>query len=321
MLQEYYASAESYPGEKWRMDFQRLWPFYQRWFFSRGDIERPSYLECVRNLRMHMPELMSVYRHLCEMADGSDAAARFLSMYCPVPYVSACTQAVWTGEEPILVRNYDYHSALLERRLMLTKWHEQKVMAMSDGMWGVLDGINESGLAVSLSFGGRLNVGVGFGIPIILRYILEFCCNTKEAIEVLKRVPCHMSYNVTVVDASQNFSTVFLAPDRDVVVRPLPVATNHQQQVEWERHAWATATVERQMKVLGILADPEATSDILINQFLYPPIYNAQHYRGIGTLYTAVYRPFSASATFLWPYDSWHQSIEHFHEGLKQVYV
>ena len=321
MISHFNATAESYPGWKWQADFQRLWPSYEKWFYSKGDEQRPSYLESVRALRQYMPELLSVYRHLTELAGGSDAAARFLSMYCPVPYVSGCTQAVWTGEEPILVRNYDYPGVLLERRLMLTKWHEQEVMAMSDGLWGVLDGINESGLAISLSFGGRLNVGVGFGIPLILRYILEFCTNTSEAISVLMRIPTHMSYNITMVDVRQDFATVFVTPDQAPVVRPLPVATNYQHRVEWERHAWATATVERQMKVLEILSNPESTSSILINNFLYPPIYNTMHDRGIGTLYTAVYRPYSGSVTYLWPHDYWHQAFGYFQEGAKEVYI
>ena len=57
-------------------------------------------------------------------------------------------------------------------------------------------------------------VGDGFGVPIILRYILQVCTTTEEAGQVLRRVPCHMSYNVTVVDAERHFLTAYLAPDR-----------------------------------------------------------------------------------------------------------
>ncbi len=75
----------------------------------------------------------------------------------------------------MLVRNYDYHPALWDGVLLSSSWTGRRVIAMLDSLWGVLDGINEDGLAVSLAFGGRQVVGEGFGMPLILRYVLETC--------------------------------------------------------------------------------------------------------------------------------------------------
>ena len=205
---------EDKPGEKWSALFKSFWPDYQSWFLSQGDAARPPYGECIKQLRRHMPELEPTYQSLTELAGGADSHARFLSMYCPPPYLSGCTQGVWTGDEPVLIRNYDYNPGRFEGVLLRTKWNDQVVIAMSDALWGVLDGINESGLAVSLAFGGRVDVGKGFGIPVILRYILEFCHDTESAVAVLKRVPTHMSYNITVVDRQQRFATVYITPDK-----------------------------------------------------------------------------------------------------------
>lgn len=95
---------------------------------------------------------------------------------------------------------------------------------------GVLDGLNEDGLAVSLTFGGRRIVGEGFGVPLLLRYILEFCTTTREAVEVLKRVPTHMAYNITVLDRSGAFMTVFIAPTgrRSLSRFPSPPTTSRR---------------------------------------------------------------------------------------------
>ncbi|MGB5706118.1 MAG: C45 family peptidase [Arenicellales bacterium] len=309
------AVEESLPGTHWQALQRRLWPLYQTWFSSEGDAARPSYVESRRALRQHMPELLPTFERLCELAGGGDMVSRFLSLYCPPPYLSGCTQAVWTGDEPLLVRNYDYSAQRLEAVLLKSCWNGQTVIAMSDALWGVLDGINESGLAVSLAFGGRLESGKGFGIPLILRYILEFCKTTDEAIEVLQRVPTHMSYNITVVDPSQRFATVYVAPDKLPVVRQVPVATNHQGKVEWPRHAWATATLERESAVQSILADTEETAEGLIAGFLRPPIFNNAYRRGFGTLYTAVYRPVSRQASYLWPQHRWDFAINHFVSG------
>lgn len=45
------------------------------------------------------------------------------------------------------------------------------VIGMLDGGWGLLDGMNDAGLAVSLTFGGRFAQAPGFDIAIVLRYL------------------------------------------------------------------------------------------------------------------------------------------------------
>lgn len=313
------AMEEASPGPKWAGLFQALWPEYKAWFLVQGDAARPTYGESLKQLRRHMPELLPTYRTLCELAGGSDSAARLLSLYCPPPYLSGCTQAVWTGDQPMLVRNYDYNPSRLEGVLMKTCWNGQRVIAMSDALWGVLDGINESGLAVSLAFGGRVDVGKGFGIPLILRYILEFCEDTPSAIEVLERVPTHMSYNITVVDRLQQFATVYVTPDKPAVVRQVPYATNHQGRIEWPRHAWATATLERESAVQAVFSDPAQSAEGLLQCFHQAPVFNSAYQRGFGTLYTAVYRPADSSVDVIWPHASWHLGMDHFVEQEVQV--
>ena len=193
-----------------------------------------------------MPELLPTYERLVELAGGGDIAARFLTLYRPPAYMRGCSQAVWTGPPPLLVRNYDYSPQLFEGTVLHTAWNGRTVIGTGDCLWGLVDGMNEDGLAVSLSFGGRREVGEGFGVPLLLRYILEFCSTTKESVEVLCRVPTHMSYNVTVLDRQGDYKTVFIAPDRKPQVRDLAMTTNHQQGVEWHQHARASATLERE---------------------------------------------------------------------------
>ncbi len=254
------AVSELKPGPKWQHLFERLWPSYHQWFLKQGDHARPKFLTCETALKQHMPELLPLYSQLVELGGGSDAAARFLSLYCPTPYLSGCSQAVWTRDESFLIRNYDYSSKLWEGILLRTCWNGKQVMAMSDCLWGVLDGMNEDGLAVSLAFGGRKTLGEGFGIPLILRYILEFCDSTAQATDVLRRVPSHMAYNVTVLDRSGAHATVFISPDRDIVVSRRKLATNHQGTVDWPEHERATASLDRAHVLSLRLQDPSRNS-------------------------------------------------------------
>ncbi len=306
--------SELQPGEKWRSWFEASWPACRRWFLKEGDSARPNYLACERALKQHMPELVPTYQRLVELSGGSDQAARMLSLYNPTPFMTGCSQAVWTRDKPFLVRNYDYHAGFWEARLWHSDWNGRQVIAMIDCLWGVLDGINDCGLAVSLAFGGRKVVGDGFGIPVILRYVLEFCETTEQAIESLGRIPCHMAYTVTILDESGTHCTIFLSPDREPAVSRYPLATNHQVSVEWDEHERVTASVDRAHFLSIRLQDEEETAGRFVDRFLEPPLYQSRHTQGWGTLYTTVYHPVDRQCTLRWPGFSLEQAISQFRE-------
>ncbi|TYO90490.1 C45 family autoproteolytic acyltransferase/hydolase [Oceanicella actignis] len=313
------ALCEAQPGPRVAGLFHEFWPAYRRWWACEGMTARPTYMECRRALARHMPEMLGLYDQLCELAGGGDNAARFLSFYCPPRYLAGCSQAIWPGDEPLLVRNYDYSPAAFDAVVLKTGWLGRRVMGMSDGVWGLLDGVNDAGLAVSLTFGGRREVGEGFGVPLILRYVLQTCSTVAEACRTLARVPCHMSYNVTALDAARRFATVHLAPDRDAVVTNAPVATNHQERVEWASHARFTATVERERFLLHRLTLHPETQERFIEAFLRPPLYSTAFSSGFGTLYTAAYRPRLGELDIHWPGARWPMSFDAFPDGERRL--
>lgn len=310
------AIAEDRPGAKWRRMFDRHWHAYSRWFLRQGIRERATYLDCLKAMREHMPEMLPLYEEICEAAGGGDMEARFLSMWCPPAYVGGCSQAIVSGDAPVLIRNYDYSPKLLEGTWMASRLHAKRVVAMVDCLWGVLDGINEDGLAVSLSFGGRTEVGEGFGIPLVLRYVLEFATDVPEAIDLMRRVPVHMSYSVAAVDRAGRHAIVYVTPDRPLEVVERRVVTNHQHKPQWKRHATATRSVEREEALEAALAEG-GNADAMLAVFLRPPVYQTAYGRGYGTLYTAAYRPEDASVALIWPTLDWRQSCACFEEGTR----
>jgi predicted choloylglycine hydrolase len=187
------AVRELEPGPVWQSLFEASWGAYQSWFLSEGDARRPGYLSCRTALKRYMPELVPTWERLVELAGGGDMEARFLSLYRPTPFLSGCTQAVWRrGQRCLLIRNYDYHPGRIEGTILLSAWNGVRTIVQSDCLWGALDGMNERGLAVSLAFGGRQAVGDGFGIPLILRYVMEPAGGCAEARDILSRVPSYM---------------------------------------------------------------------------------------------------------------------------------
>lgn len=259
-----------------------------------------------------MPELVPVWQELVALAGGTDRAGRMLSLYCPPPYMAGCSQLLWTRDEPALVRNYDYRPERYEGLMLHSSWRQTPVIASVDSVWGALDGMNANGLAVSLAFGGRSIVGIGFGIPLILRYVLETCATTAEALSALLRLPCHMSYTVSVIDRASAAATVFLNPDRPARAVPDLVATNHQGQVEWPEYAAITGTVVRHAELARLVADPYQTLDSVTARFVQPPLRAYDRARRTATLYTVAYRPSRGQVDVIWPTASWRLSFGKF---------
>jgi predicted choloylglycine hydrolase len=314
------AIHENVPAEKWQARFQQAWPAYQSWFLREGDARRPGYMSCRRAITAHLPELLPMWERLTELAGGGDQAARMLSLYCPTPYLAGCSQALWTRDEPMLVRNYDYHPALCEGLILLSCWHGTRVIASSDCLWGALDGMNEHGLAASLAFGGRNVVGTGFGIPLLIRYVLEFCRTVGEGVAVLKRVPVHMTYSVALVDSAGDHATVFLNPDRPTEVTANRVTTNHQRAVEWPQHAKLTKSLPRAEYLEKHITDEAETADAFVDRFIQEPLLSRAYDRAFGTLYTATYAPRTGQLELRWPNRSWRQSFDNFVEGASTIH-
>ena len=306
---------------KWQQLFYGHWPAYKFWLTSNGFNHTLSLKKRQNALKKHMPEMWDTYKHLCSLidTDDNDLAAQFLTGWCPPAYISGCAQAVINTDEIQLVRNYDYSPLLLEGTLLLSKWNENQIIGTSDCLIGIVDGMNDAGLCVSLTFGGRREVGVGFGIPFILRYVLEFCTTTKEAVKVLKRVPSHMSYNVTVVDKTGATKTVMLAPDKAPVVTNDAYATNHQGTIDWPENAQFNQTIKRSNFLKNFLKTENVSASELAKAFLYPPLYNTTFKEGFGTLYTAVYQPENLVVKLLWPEAMIERSFDYFPD--EQIYI
>nr|MDQ2695833.1 C45 family autoproteolytic acyltransferase/hydrolase [Pseudomonadota bacterium] len=181
------AVSEARPGPRWRALFHRYWPAYRAWLLRRDGPRPPSPEQARAALRRHMPELLPTYDRLLELAGGDPLAARLLSCWRPPAYLISCSQAALSRPgQRALVRNYDLDPHLNEGLILHSAWTGRQVIAGSEFLWGAADGMNDAGLALSLAFGGRRAVGDGFGIPLILRYLLEVCGDLDEAVEALR---------------------------------------------------------------------------------------------------------------------------------------
>jgi predicted choloylglycine hydrolase len=306
----FYGIRELVPGPRWRQLFDATWPGYRNWYFSEGESTRPSLDVASRMLTRHMPELTGTWERLVDLTGGDEAAGRMLTLYKPPGFLPGCSQLALAGDTPMLIRNYDYRPDLCERVVFSSAFTGRRVIGSSDCLWGLLDGMNEAGLVISLTFGGRRGVGVGFAIPLIIRYVLEVAATVAEAVAVLSRVPVNMAYNLTILDRNADAASVFVAPGAEPEVFASCAATNHRGTVpEDPEHARRFRSVERQRALFALQArhpDP----DTAISAFLKPPLYNTAYAEGFGTMYTAAYRPNEGVVDYIWPGSTWRRGFD-----------
>jgi predicted choloylglycine hydrolase len=306
----FYPINEAVPGPRWRALFEATWPGYRAWYLQEGESARPELRVASEQLERHMPELVPTWQRLVQLVDGDPTAARMLTMWNPPRFLPGCSQAALVGESPLLVRNYDYLPDLCERVIYTSAFTGRRVIGTSDCLWGLLDGMNDAGLAASLTFGGGRGTGPGFGIPLVMRYLLEVAGDVTEAISVLRRLPVTMTYNVTLLDAAGTAATVYLAPDAPAEVTAQPVATNHRgTRPDHPEHARRYRSVERQRLLLELL-DADPTPAELRAAFLRPPLHNVEYAQGFGTIYTAAYRPAEGVVDYVWRGSSWRRTFD-----------
>jgi predicted choloylglycine hydrolase len=93
------------------------------------------------------------------------------------------------------------------------------------------------------------------------------------------------------MDARGNHATVFVSADRKAEVVNRIVTTNHQHKVEWQRHADATKSVERD-QALTVALNHNIDAEAMLKAFMRPPVYQTNYGPGYGTLYTAMWRQY-----------------------------
>ena len=313
------AIAEAKPGPVLGAVLNAYWPAYRRWIARADPLTAGA---CRDQIARHMPELAPVLERIAALGPEKDRdkLVRFLSLYRPPRVVRGCSQAILrTDDGPVLVRNYDHAPHLCDGIVLASSWLGTRVVAVTDCLWGALDGINEHGLAVALAFGGRPDTGDGFGAQLVVRYLLETCRTTAQARAALDRLPVSMPYTFVTLDRAGDFTTAFCGPGRPARFEHDNASTNHQGAVEWPAYAAHCQTVERLDRIRDLLTsqDPRDAEDA----FLRPPLYRTDYARASGTLYTSVYRPAAGTLTLRWPGQEAAFGIDHFEPSDRTVTI
>ena len=160
--------------------------------------------ECILECEKYYPEVLE---QIYGVADGLEVervviAVWLLCMYCYTKD-NWCTTMVFKNEEEIIfARNSDF--ATVVKRLSESAYykldHGYSFIGNSTAFIQMEDGVNEHGLAVGLNFIIPHKIKPGLNAGLLVRYLLERCKNTEEALTVLKSLPISSSQILTLVD-------------------------------------------------------------------------------------------------------------------------
>lgn len=180
--------------------------------------------ECKVIFEKYYPEILQEVKGI---ADGNEISFEYLcgmlfSMYC-FSFDNKCTCFAINNKDQILFgRNSDF-LVNLEKLYMNCIYKLDNVYAFNGNTTAFVqmeDGVNEEGLAVGLTFIYPKLTKPGFNAGILLRYILEKCKTTQEAITAIKTLPIASQQTLTIADKSGDIAVVECNSEKVVVITP-----------------------------------------------------------------------------------------------------
>lgn len=193
-------------------------------------------LESIKELRRFYPEVIEEIKGFAEACKvTSEEVASFILSIGVFDLNAQCSIfAIKNKSDVIIGRNYDMN-------LDIKKYTESSLICPdnsfayighSDVFLGKVDGINEKGLGIGITYvdGGGKRAGVNFYF--VVRYILEKCSKVDEAISALQDIQVSMSTNYLIADSGGNMVVVETSPQRVEVRKPSEsenfiICTNH----------------------------------------------------------------------------------------------
>jgi predicted choloylglycine hydrolase len=179
---------------------------------------------CKAEYRKFYPELLDEIQGI---ADGQHLSVSILetilfSMYC-MQFNNHCTCFAFSNiNEIIFARNSDFLVSI-EKLYMNCIYALSGAYAFNGNTTAYVemeDGVNEHGLAAGLCFVYPKVKKPGFNAGMLIRYILEKCKTTSEAITSLQHLPIASSQTITLADRNGEIAVIECNAEKLIVRRP-----------------------------------------------------------------------------------------------------
>lgn len=178
-----------------------------------------------------MPIYEDVYPEILDeikgMADGLqidyiDIANFLFSMYCFV-FDNKCSCLAFKDKgKTVFARNSDFVTSI-EKLCDSAHYNLDNgysFIGNTTSWTEIEDGVNEHGLAVGLTFIYPTKIAPGINAGMLVRYLLEKCKTTSEAINAIKELPLSSPQTITLADRNGDIAVVECNCDEVVVIKP-----------------------------------------------------------------------------------------------------
>ncbi len=180
--------------------------------------------ECLPVYERYYPEILMEIRGLAEGQQSSyeDFCTFLFSMYC-FEFQNHCTCFAFQDKEHIILgRNSDFLTAL--EKLYLNCLYQldgaHRFNGNTTAFIEMEDGINEQGLAIGITFVYPTVTGAGLNAGMLVRYLLEKCSTTEEAVERLRAIPIASQQTLTLADRAGDLAVIECNCSHVEVIRP-----------------------------------------------------------------------------------------------------
>ncbi|WP_353095207.1 C45 family peptidase [Tissierella praeacuta] len=180
--------------------------------------------KCLPIYEKFYPEIIEEIKGMAEglQIDYMDIANFLFTMYCFV-FDNKCSCLAFNHKgKTIFARNSDF-AVSIEKLCDSAYYRLNNVYSFigNTTAWTEMeDGINEHRLAVGLTFIYPIKIKPGINAGILVRYILEKCKTTDEAISALKEIPIASPQTITLADKDGNIAIVECNCDKVIVLKP-----------------------------------------------------------------------------------------------------
>ncbi|MFV3013412.1 C45 family autoproteolytic acyltransferase/hydrolase [Clostridium botulinum] len=270
-----------------------------------SDERKEFSVKCLPIYEKFYPEIVE---EIEGMADGlkigyMDIASFIFTMYCFVFDNKCSCLAISNKGETLFARNSDFVVSI--EKLCDSAYYKLNNVYSFVGnttAWTEMeDGVNEHGLAVGLTFIYPIKIKPGFNAGMLVRYILEKCKTTDEAILALKKLPIASPQTITLADKSGNIAVVECNCDKIVVLNPQQgknyvFTTNHFVSEEMQEYQFNGVddvhSHERYETLVNAFANSEEYSLDFIKNLLSGKMgFMCQYDRkqGLDTVWSSIY--------------------------------
>ncbi|WMJ73180.1 C45 family peptidase [Cytophagaceae bacterium ABcell3] len=224
--------------------------------------------ESYKELQHFFPEVIDEIKGLAETLGVSEEhiATLLLSPGAPEKESQGTSFAYKNEDQVLFARSFDFHynETKFTEASLVKPDGKFAYLAHSKTFIGREDGFNEKGLAITATHVDGKSHKPGVNYYFIVRYILENCSSTDEAIHIIEQAPLSVSSNYLISDKKRSMVVVEAAPEKTMVRKPernFISCTNHFQSPEMKafeqsENEWSKSTIRLQ-ETKELLAEKE----------------------------------------------------------------